>query len=347
MQTKSHICPIRWQDKALYLLDQRRLPAEENWLRLDSAPEVAEAIRNMVVRGAPAIGFAAAFGVVLSVQQHGSMAGWRDLVDSDIDKLAAARPTAVNLSWSLSRMTKILAAESKNLARSLLDEAQKQLATDREQNLQLGHAGAGLIKKGSKVMTHCNAGALATAGYGTALAVIRVGHWQKKIEQVFVGETRPWFQGSRLTAWELAKDGIPVTLLADSAAAQAMRQAGINWLIVGADRIAANGDVANKIGTYALAVSARYHGAKVMVVAPHATVDMSVSDGTGIPIEERSPNEILDAAGIENCLPEITVANPAFDITPAGLIDFIVTEKGVFQAPFNEAFKRLNMGEMA
>lgn len=339
MLPKSQICPIRWQDNALFLLDQRRLPATETWLRLESAPEVAEAIRDMVVRGAPAIGFAAAFGVVLSVQQHGTAAGWRNRVDSDIETLVAARPTAVNLAWSLGRMTKLLATESDNLAASLLDEAQDQLATDREQNLHLGQLGAALIEKGSKVMTHCNAGALATAGYGTALAVIRVGHWQKKIEQVFVGETRPWFQGSRLTAWELAKDGIPVTLLADSAAAQAMRQAGINWLIVGADRIAANGDVANKIGTYGLAVAARYHGAKVMVVAPHATVDMRVSDGSGIPLEQRPANEILDAAGIENCLPEITVANPAFDITPAGLVDFIVTEKGVFQAPFTEAFK--------
>lgn len=347
MPPKSQICPIRWQDHALFLLDQRRLPAAETWLRLDSAPEVAEAIRDMVVRGAPAIGFAAAFGVVLSVRQHGAEAGWRKRVDSDIELLTAARPTAVNLAWSLGRMTKLLETEPDDLAASLLNEAQDQLATDREQNLQLGTAGAALIEKGSKVMTHCNAGALATAGYGTALAVVRVGHWQNKIEQVFVGETRPWFQGSRLTAWELAKDGIPVTLLADSAAAQAMRQAGINWLIVGADRIAANGDVANKIGTYGLAVAARYHGAKVMVVAPHATVDMTVSDGSGIPLEQRSANEILDAAGIENCLPEITVANPAFDITPAGLIDFIVTEKGVFQAPFDEAFKCLKTGKTA
>lgn len=347
MQPKSQICPLRWQDNALYLLDQRRLPAAETWLRLDSAPAVAEAIRNMVVRGAPAIGFAAAFGVVLSFRQHGPAAGWRNRVDSDIEMLAAARPTAVNLAWSLGRMTKLLSAESGTLAASLLDEAQDQLATDREQNLQLGQLGAALIEKGSKVMTHCNAGALATAGYGTALAVVRVGYWQQKIEQVFVGETRPWFQGSRLTAWELAKDGIPVTVLADSAAAQAMRQAGINWLIVGADRIAANGDVANKIGTYALAVVARYHGAKVMVVAPHATVDMTVNDGSGIPIEERSADEILAAAGIENCLPEITVANPVFDITPAALIDFIVTEKGVFQAPFDEAFKGLKTGKTA
>ena len=347
MQTKSQICPIRWQDNALYLLDQRRLPAEETWLRLENAPDVAKAIRDMVVRGAPAIGFAAAFGVVLSVQQHGSVAGWQNLVDSDMETLAAARPTAVNLEWSLRRMKRLLATDSDNLARNLLDEAQDQMATDREQNLRMGQAGAELIEKGSTVMTHCNAGALATAGYGTALAVVRVGRWQKKIEQVFVGETRPWFQGSRLTAWELAKDGIPVTLLADSAAAQAMRQAGINWLIVGADRIAANGDVANKIGTYALAIAARHHGTKVMVVAPHATVDMSVVDGSGIPIEERSADEILDAAGIEKCLPEITIANPAFDITPAGLIDFIVTEKGVFQAPFDEAFKCLKTGKMA
>ena len=347
MQTKSQICPIRWQDNALYLLDQRRLPAEETWLRLENAPDVAKAIRDMVVRGAPAIGFAAAFGVVLSVQQHGSVAGWQNLVDSDMETLAAARPTAVNLEWSLRRMKRLLATDTDNLARNLLDEAQDQMATDREQNLRMGQAGAELIEKGSTVMTHCNAGALATAGYGTALAVVRVGRWQKKIEQVFVGETRPWFQGSRLTAWELAKDGIPVTLLADSAAAQAMRQAGINWLIVGADRIAANGDVANKIGTYALAIAARHHGTKVMVVAPHATVDMSVVDGSGIPIEERSADEILNAAGIEKCLPEITIANPAFDITPAGLIDFIVTEKGVFQAPFDEAFKCLKTGKMA
>jgi methylthioribose-1-phosphate isomerase len=325
----------------LFSLDQRRLPAEETWLRLETAPEVAEAIHNMVVRGAPAIGFTAAFGVVLSARQHGEKEGWRDLIDADIDTLAAARPTAINLKWSLDRMRALLAGEPDNLSQRLLAEAQEQLETDREQNLQLGEMGAALIEKGSKVMTHCNAGALATAGYGTALAVVRVGHWQKKIEQVFVGETRPWFQGSRLTAWELAKDDIPVTLLTDSAAAQAMRKAGISWLIVGADRIAANGDVANKIGTYALAVLARYHGAKVMVVAPHATVDMSVSDGSQIPIEERSANEILEAAGVENCLAGITVANPAFDVTPAELIDFIVTEEGVFQAPFGEAFKRL------
>jgi methylthioribose-1-phosphate isomerase len=334
---------MRWEDESLYLLDQRLLPAEERWLRLQIASEVVDAIRDMVVRGAPAIGFAAAFGVVLSVRNHFSAnkADWRDQVSADTDLLAAARPTAVNLLWSINRMRALLAANPENLFESLLAEAQNQLQIDRAQNLQMGKAGASLIEPGSKVLTHCNAGALATAGYGTALAVVRVGRWQKRIEQVFVSETRPWFQGSRLTAWELAKDGIPVTLLTDSAAAQAMLKEGIRWLIVGADRIAANGDVANKIGTYSLAVSARYHGAKVMVVAPHSTIDMAASDGSKIPIENRDAAEILQAAGITDCPDEVTVANPVFDVTPAELVDFIVTEKGVFQAPYDSAFKAL------
>lgn len=336
------LCPIRWNDNRLYLLDQRKLPAEVVWLALDTAPATAEAITNMVVRGAPAIGFTAAFGVVLSAQQHANAENWRESIAADIEKLARARPTAVNLRWSLDRMQDIVVKASSVPTDLLLEEAQSQLINDREQNLQMGGFGADRIAAGSKVMTHCNAGALATAGYGTALAVLRVGWSRGLIDTIYASETRPWLQGSRLTAWELAQDQIPVTLLTDSAAAQAMRGDGIDWLVVGADRIAANGDVANKIGTYSHAVTARFHGAKVMVVAPHSTIDMETESGASIPIEGRSGDEIWRATGSKDQPKGVTISNPGFDITPFDLVDLIVTEKGVFEAPYDSAFRAVS-----
>jgi len=333
------LCPMRWEDGQFYLLDQRKLPAETNWLPLSTAGETARAITDMVVRGAPAIGFAAAFGVVLSAFRHAHRPDWRSALDADIELLSCARPTAVNLRWSLDRMRTIVAGAETVPCEALLSEAQAQLVNDRKQNLEMGQAGAARIAPGSRVITHCNAGALATAGYGTALAVLRVAWSQGLIETIYAGETRPWLQGSRLTAWELAQDNIPVTLLTDSAAAQAMRNEGIDWLVVGADRIAANGDVANKIGTYSLAVSARFHGARVMVVAPHSTIDMTLESGDAIPIEGRGGDEIWHATGSAKQPEGVSINNPAFDVTPHSLVNLIVTEKGVFEAPYDAAFK--------
>ncbi len=327
---------IVWNNDRLYLLDQRVLPMQELYLELQTAAATADAIRDMVVRGAPAIGVTAAFGVVLaareSYQAHG--AGWKEGIKTGMDCLAASRPTAVNLFWALGRMQGLISKlDAGDPEPTLLQEADRIHQEDVASCRHLGDLGAELIDSTTSVITHCNAGALATGGYGTALGVIRSAWAAGKIERVYADETRPWLQGSRLTAWELHKDRIPVTLLTDGAAASRLRVGGIDWVIVGSDRIAANGDVANKIGTYSLAVAAKHHGVKVMVAAPTSTIDMSAPSGEAIPIESRNPDEVLSCGGKRIGAAGVDAWNPVFDVTPAALVDAIVTEKGVVHLP--------------
>ena len=323
---------VQWCGDHLRLLDQRRLPLEESWLDCRSADEVVQAIRDLVVRGAPAIGIAAAWGVVLAAGRGGDL-------KATLAKLRAARPTAVNLMWALDRMRARVAAGANSQA--LADEAQKIQDEDLAANRRMGELGAALIEPGSAVLTHCNTGSLATAGFGTALGVIRAGVAQKRIARVYAGETRPWLQGARLTMWELGRDGIPATLIADSAAAHLMRQHKLGWVIVGADRIAANGDTANKIGTYQLAISAKHHGAKFMVVAPSSTVDMDTPSGEAIEIELRDATELLSHAGTRTVVEGANAWNPVFDVTPANLIDAIVNERGVIEQPDAASMRRM------
>jgi methylthioribose-1-phosphate isomerase len=337
------VSAVRWMDAGLRLLDQRCLPDEERYLLYEDAMAVADAIRNMVVRGAPAIGITAAYGVVLAARRHvvASPRAWQAPVLQDIRMLAAARPTAVNLVWALQRMQRCLATAGDAPVAVLLDEARRIHAEDIAANQRMGVAGAALIKEGSAVLTHCNAGALATGGYGTALGVIRSAWAAGKLRQVYADETRPWLQGARLTAWELLRDNIPVTLLSDSAASLLMQQARVQWVIVGADRVAANGDVINKIGTYQLAVACRYHGVRMMVVAPLSTLDRDMPDGQQVTLEERSPDEVLQLAGRRIAAPGATAWNPVFDVTPAALVDYLVTEAGVVAAPDREKLAAL------
>jgi len=329
------IRPIQWMGDHLVLLDQRRLPFETLNLRCDSAADVAVAIRDLAVRGAPAIGIAAAWGVVLAgqatVAANGLEAERR--MASQLDALNASRPTAVNLMWAIRRMRSALVAAGGDWRAVIGAEAEAIAREDLAANRRMGALGAALIAPGSGVLTHCNTGSLATAGFGTALGVIRAGVAEGRIAKVYAGETRPWGQGARLTAWELQQDGIPPTLIADSAAAHLMKTGAVQWLIVGADRICANGDTANKIGTYAHAISAKHHGVKVMVVAPSSTVDMATAHGDAIEIELRDASELL-FAGTQRVVAEGVAAwNPVFDVTPGSLIDVIVTEKGVIERP--------------
>lgn len=325
-----------WRDECLYLLDQRVLPAEEAYIQCDSAADAAQAITAMVVRGAPAIGITAAYGVVLAARDAyaRSPADWRGGMAEDLKRLRESRPTAVNLFWALDRMAAFVATLGEgDPSAALLTEAQRIHAEDRAANLAMGAFGAALIEGPTAVITHCNTGGLATGGHGTALGVIRSAYAAGKITEVFADETRPWLQGNRLTAWELLRDHIPVKVMADGAAAARMAAGGIGWAIVGSDRIAANGDVANKIGTYGLAVAARHHGVKFMVAAPTSTIDMAMISGAGIPIEERAADELLSCAG-RRVGPEGAGAwNPVFDVTPAALVDAIVTERGVILSP--------------
>lgn len=330
---------IEWRDGALYLLDQRLLPHRQTWLRFDSAAEVADAIRDMVVRGAPAIGIAAAYGLVLGARARLQAGGdWREELEADFASLERSRPTAVNLFWALQRMRERLARlkDGDDILALLEAEAVGIHLSDREANLTMAQLGMELIRKHQGnpqvLLTHCNAGALATGGFGTALGVIRAAYLEGLVEQVYVDETRPWLQGARLTAWELAGDGVPVSLNADAAAAHLMKTKGITWVIVGADRITANGDVANKIGTYQLAVNAMHHGVRLMVVAPSSTIDMSLESGEDILLEERDGRELLEVAG-HRVAADVHAVNPVFDVTPADLVDYIVTEKGVIERP--------------
>ncbi|WNW13812.1 S-methyl-5-thioribose-1-phosphate isomerase [Pseudomonas sp. DTU_2021_1001937_2_SI_NGA_ILE_001] len=330
---------IDWREDALYLLDQRALPRQESWLACGTAAAVAEAIAGMVVRGAQAIGVSAAYGVVLAARaRHAQGGDWRAALEADFAVLAAARPTAANLCWALNRMRERLQRlkSGEDPLRALEAEAAAIHLSDREANLTMAQLGAELIRKHQgnlqTVLTHGNAGALATGGFGTALGVIRAAHLEGMVEHVYADETRPWLQGSRLTAWELLHENIPVSVIADSAAAHMMRTKGITWVIVGADRIAANGDVAGKIGTYQLAVAAMHHAVRFMVVAPSSSIDMDTDSGDDILLEERDVRELLDLGG-QPLAAEAGAFNPVFDITPADLIDAIVTEKGIVERP--------------
>lgn len=329
---------VKWNSGMLTLLDQRKLPGEIIYHNYDSATAVATAIKDMVVRGAPAIGIAAAYAVVLAARTawQDNTDSWRENIEIDLSTLAAARPTAVNLHWAIAEMRKVLDGIEGEPGAILLERAKQIHADDIAANHEMGRLGSELIMPDSLVITHCNAGALATGGYGTALGVIRSAFNNGTIKKVFASETRPWFQGARLTSWELQQDHIPVNLVIDSAIASLMENNNIAWLIVGSDRIAANGDVANKIGTYSHAVAASYHGVKVMVVAPSSTIDMQIATGANIPIENRSTVEVTDFNQMRIAPDNIEAINPAFDITPAKLINAIVTEKGIVHAPDTE-----------
>jgi methylthioribose-1-phosphate isomerase len=330
---------VEWENGRLKLIDQRLLPGKLEHLYIDHLPECAKAITNMAVRGAPAIGITAAYAIVLAARDRykENPNGWQQAIQADLNLLAEARPTAVNLHWAVEHMRGIInSGIAGDPVPKLLAEAQRIHAEDIAANRRMGELGAALIEKGSGVLTHCNTGALATGGYGTALGVVRAGFAAGKIKNVFANETRPWLQGARLTAWELVQEGIPATLIADSAASYLMKQGKVTWVIVGADRIAANGDTANKIGTYMMAVAARHHGVKFMVVAPTSTVDMNTPDGAAIPIENRAEAEVLNFGGTRTAPEGAQAWNPAFDITPAELIDTIVTEKGVVMNPTHE-----------
>jgi len=334
------ISPVRWIDGALALLDQTRLPAEETERRCGRWEEVADAIRGLVVRGAPAIGVAAAYGIALAAHESRAATFERLLADLETAHagLAATRPTAVNLFWALERMKRAaLAVRTLPLPEvraRLLAEAHAICAEDVAANRAIGAHGAALVPEGARILTHCNAGALATAGYGTALGVIRAAHAQGRVALVWVDETRPLMQGSRLTAWECVREGIPHRLISDVVAASLMARAQVDLVVTGADRIAANGDTANKIGTYALAVLARYHGVPFYVAAPSSTIDATLASGAEIPIEERDSREVRSLGGQQTAPSESPIYNPAFDVTPAALIAAIVTERGVFRPPY-------------
>ena len=329
------------------MIDQRKLPGREVYVRCRTAPEVARAIKTMVIRGAPAIGVAAAMGIAIGMR--GSKATGTQKFAAEFfrmcDLMAATRPTAVNLFWAIERMKHAFGAgaevgESVDQLKDRLDrEAEAIHDEDVAGCRAMGAFGAAVVPADARILTHCNAGALATAGYGTALGVIRAAREAGKRVSVVADETRPLLQGARLTAWELSKDGIPVTLIADVAAASLLREGSIDLIVVGADRIAANGDVANKVGTYPLAVLAREHGVPFTVAAPLSTVDLSMPEGSCIPIEERSADEVLTCFGVSVAPPNVRVRNPAFDVTPARLIAAIITEMGVLRAPYDESLR--------
>jgi methylthioribose-1-phosphate isomerase len=310
----------------LSLLDQRLLPREEIWIECPSAADVAEAIRTMVVRGAPAIGVAAAFGMAIAAQRG-------DDLQKAADELRSARPTAVNLAWAVDRM---LATKG-----DLVAEAERMFTEDVEGNMRLGRYGAELLGEQATVLTHCNAGALATAGYGTALGVIRAAVEAGKRIAVFADETRPYLQGARLTAWELQRDHIDTTLITDNMSGFFFKQGAFDAVIVGADRIAANGDTANKIGTYTLAVLAHAHDVPFYIAAPVSTIDPRTLNGDAIPIEERSAEEVTDIFGARMAPEGIHVRHPAFDVTPARLITAIITERGILRPPYEEAIRNV------
>jgi methylthioribose-1-phosphate isomerase len=336
---------LEWRDGALILIDQRRLPGELVYERCTDVDAVARAISELRVRGAPAIGVAAAYGVVIAANasRAETLAELRGDVEAAAAQLRATRPTAVNLAWALEQTLGALdAASDVTSARAALGAKADQLAREDLAACQrIGANGAPLIPQGARVLTHCNAGALATVGYGTALGVIRSAHAQGRVAEVLVDETRPVLQGARLTAWELMRDGIPATLIADGAAAHYMARGRVDAVVVGADRIAANGDVANKIGTYGLAVLAHAHGIPFYVAAPVSTLDLSIASGEQIPIEERDASEVTTIGG-QRVAPEgVRVGNPAFDVTPARYVTAIVTERGVVRAPYAEALRDL------
>jgi methylthioribose-1-phosphate isomerase len=331
------------------LIDQRRLPAVETYVTCASAAEVADAIRDMVVRGAPAIGVTAAFGIALGATQAAARdaESFDRLLEAALERIAGARPTAVNLFWAVARMRDLARAARAGgappaaTAAALENEARKIHDEDLAACRAIGSWGATLVPGEASILTHCNAGGLATAGYGTALGVVRAAVEAGKRVRVFADETRPFLQGARLTAWELLHDGIPTTLIADVAAASLLRAGEIDLVVVGADRIAANGDVANKVGTYPLALAAREHGVPFYVAAPLSTVDLACPDGSQVPIEERDGREVTEVNGTRIAPEGVDVRNPAFDVTPARLVTAIVTERGIARPPYGEALAAL------
>jgi len=333
---------IRWTEEGVVMIDQTRLPGEEVYVTCRDHHEVAEAIRRMVIRGAPAIGVAAALGVALGVCRSSDPEAEFDGI---CETLSATRPTAANLFWAIARMRRVFAGlrgrPATEIRARLVEEAERVRREDIAVNEAIGRNGAPLIPDGKTVLTHCNAGALATAGYGTALGVIRAAFAAGKRLDVMADETRPFLQGARLTAWELQRDGIPVTLITDNMAGHFLKSGRIGCVIVGADRIAANGDVANKIGTYSLAVLAQENRVPFYVAAPLSTLDLTLASGDEIPIEQRSPEEVTHVFGVRVAPEGVAAENPAFDVTPHRLVGAIVTERGVARAPYGETLRKL------
>jgi methylthioribose-1-phosphate isomerase len=342
---------LRWEGDAVALLDQRILPLREEYVVCRTAEELAAAITEMVVRGAPAIGVAAAMGIALGMKQASgsSPAELRQAMEALGERMRRTRPTAVNLFWAIERMKSRFEARlgcgAAAVREGLVEEALLIQREDIELNRRMGRHGAELVPDGARILTHCNAGALATAGYGTALGVVRAAVEAGKKVEVFADETRPFLQGSRLTAWELAKDKIPVTLITDNMAGYLMSRGKIDLVVVGADRIAANGDVANKIGTYSVAVLARENKVPFYVVAPTSTFDLSLPSGERIPIEERRAEEVTHLQGVRIAPEGVRVANPAFDLTPNRYVTAIVCEKGVARSPFADTLRKWGGGE--
>jgi methylthioribose-1-phosphate isomerase len=338
---------LEWTPRGVVFIDQTKLPTEEVYVTCTTHQQVADVIRNMVVRGAPAIGVAAAMGIALGVKNSKAENG-ADLkkdFDQICETIRRTRPTAVNLFWAIRRMTekfeRIRIHSVAQIKQELIEESQRMHAEDIAANQAMGRHGAILMPSSGGVLTHCNAGALATAGYGTALGVIRAAVEQGKKIHVYADETRPFLQGARLTAWELMKDGIPTTVISDNMAGAMMQQGKIGAIVVGADRIAANGDVANKIGTYTVAVLAKEHGIPFYVAAPISTVDLATPDGSKIPIEQRDAKEVTHIAGKQMVPDGVEVENPAFDVTPAKYVAAIITERGIVRAPYTESLRKL------
>ncbi|MGO9402625.1 MAG: S-methyl-5-thioribose-1-phosphate isomerase [Terriglobales bacterium] len=339
---------LEWTPRGVRFLDQTKLPTEEVYVTCTTHQQVADVIRNMVVRGAPAIGVAAAMGIALGVKNSKAENG-ADLkkdFDQICETIRQTRPTAVNLFWAIRRMQEkfetLRIRPIERIQEELIEEAQRMHAEDIAANQAMGRHGATLMPASGGVLTHCNAGALATAGYGTALGVIRAAVEAGKKIHVYADETRPFLQGSRLTAWELLKDGIPTTVISDNMAGVMMQQGKIGAIVVGADRIAANGDVANKIGTYTVAVLAKEHGIPFYVAAPISTIDLATPDGSKIPIEQRNPKEVTHIAGKQMVPDGVEVENPAFDVTPAKFVAAIITERGIARAPYTESLRRMS-----
>jgi len=338
---------MEWTDRGVRFLDQTKLPTEEVYVTCTTYQQVADAIRDMVVRGAPAIGVATAMGIALGIGNSNAenVGELKQELDRICDTIAQTRPTAVNLFWAIRRMQekfeRVRVRPIPQIKQTLIEEAQRMHAEDIAANQAMGRHGATLMPASGGVLTHCNAGALATCGYGTALGVIRAAVEQGKELHVYADETRPFLQGARLTAWELMKDGIPTTVISDNMAGAMMKQGKIAAIVVGADRIAANGDVANKVGTYSVAILAKEHGIPFYVAAPFSTIDMEMPDGSKIPIEQRNTREVTHIAGKQMVPDGVQVENPAFDVTPAKYVRAIVTERGIAQAPYLESLQKL------
>jgi methylthioribose-1-phosphate isomerase len=338
---------LEWTDRGVRFIDQTKLPTEETYVTCKTYQEVADVIRNMVVRGAPAIGVSAAMGIALGVKtsKAETVGELKREFDEICGVIGKTRPTAVNLFWAIKRMHQkfenLRVRPVAQIKEAIIEEAQRMHAEDIAINQAMGRHGATLMPSSGGVLTHCNAGALATAGYGTALGVIRAAVESGKKIHVYADETRPFLQGSRLTAWELTKDNIPTTVISDNMAGAMMRQGKIGAVIVGADRIAANGDVANKIGTYTVAVLAKEHGIPFYVAAPVSTIDLDTPDGSQIPIEQRNPAEVTHIAGKAITPTGVQVENPAFDVTPAKYVTAIVTERGIARGPYEESLSRI------